>query len=78
MRARNGQFGTGNRSLEEIEMKGQNLLKILATVAFVSFMAVACGKQEETPAPQEGVDTTMTETAPDTTGIAAPDTTGNM
>lgn len=61
-------------------MKGQNLLKILATVAFVSFMAISCGKQEETPAPQGGADTTMTETAPetapDTTGTAAPDTTG--
>ncbi len=67
------------RSLEEIEMRGKNFLKTLAAVTFVSFIALACGQQEETPAPgMDGADTTMTEPMPDTTTIAPPDTVGNM
>lgn len=47
----------------------KNIITVVAVLSLTTFAATSCGKKEsQTPAP--GVDTTMTQTMPDTTGAA--------
>ncbi len=52
----------------------KKFVTVMAVISISAFLAISCGtKKEETPA--EGVDSTMTQTMPDSTGAAATDTT---
>ena len=53
----------------------KKIVMVMVVLSISAFLAISCGKKkEETPA--EGVDSTMTQTMPDSTGgAAATDTT---
>ena len=53
----------------------KKIVTVMAVLSITAFLAISCGKKtEETPA--AGVDSTMTQTMPDSTGgAAATDTT---
>lgn len=52
----------------------KNIVTVMAVLSMTAFAAISCGKKEsQTPA--AGVDTTMTQTMPESTGTAGVDTT---
>ena len=48
----------------------KNIIAILAVLSLTTFTAISCGQKKD-QAPASGADSTMTQTAPDTTGAAA-------
>ena len=51
----------------------KKIVMVMVVFSMTAFVATSCGKKNEAPA--GGADSTMTQTAPDTTGAAATDTT---
>jgi hypothetical protein len=48
----------------------KNIITVMAIVSLTTFTMISCGGKKD-QAPAGGADSTMTQTAPDTTGAAA-------